>query len=263
MDNVPIIDESRDKWSFKIMKAVRHAKIMAKNPEDTRQVYYIRDALRLPVFYQHAVKFLQSPMGQEIYEREYDLASILDDPDRLSLFPVDTVGYQYYAFMVEEGLSAKGLVTAYDDFASSVTKYDDRVNWYLERQRDTHDLMHILTGYGRDNVGEQCLLGFSDSQCPSLGALFIAYVGGAVVRPKLPSHIKLFQAIKEGRRNGKKADIIAHQMIEPILHMPLDDARAMLNIAQPILYLHSISQIEANGVNPFDILQTQNKFNRS
>lgn len=259
MVNIPIIDARRKKYRFNIIKAVRHAKIMKANPEDTRQVYHIRDALRTPAFYRHAVDFLTSPMGQKIYDQEYDLAALIDDPDRLSQFPKNTLGYQYYNFMAAENLSAKGLVAAYDDFANGAQKYDDRVNWYLERQRDTHDLMHVLTGYGRDNVGEQCLLGFSHSQCPSLGALFIAYVGGAAVRPKLPLNLKLFQSIGEGRRNGRKAHIVAHQMIADILPMPLDEARAMLNIPVPELYLQSLAQIEQHGINPFDILQTQGK----
>lgn len=259
MVNRIIINPSREKWSFKIIKAIRHGKMMARNPEDTRQVYHIRDALRMPAFYKQAAEFLQSPMGQKIYDAEHDLASMLDDSDHLSQFPHDTVGYKYYAFMAKEGLSTKGLVAAYDDFAQSVHTYDDRVNWYLERQRDTHDLMHILTGYGRDNVGEQCLLGFSDSQCPSLGALFIAYVSGAAIRPKLPFKLKLYKSIGEGRRNGKAAHIVAHQMIRDILPMPLDNARAMLNIPKPRLYLKSLAQIRDAGVNPFDILQTQNK----
>src|SRR3546814_16483062 len=53
--------------------------------------------------------------------------------------------------------------------------YPDLVQWYGYRLRDTHDLMHVLTGYGRDALGEQCVLLFTHGQNPSHGHLLLGY----------------------------------------------------------------------------------------
>ena len=36
--------------------------------------------------------------------------------------------------------------------------------WMGERLRDIHDLFHVITGYGRDALGELCLLAFTNAQ---------------------------------------------------------------------------------------------------
>jgi len=62
------INSSRKRWSLGILKAIRHAKIMTKNPEDTRSTYHIRGALRMPAFYAHAISFIESDIGRKIYD---------------------------------------------------------------------------------------------------------------------------------------------------------------------------------------------------
>ncbi len=254
------ISLSRKRWSFGMLKAIRHAKIMTKNPEDTRSAYHIRGALRMPAFYTHAISFIESDIGRKIYNEEHNLADLLDDPERLSKMPVGSVGYTYWTYMIEEGLSAKDLRKAYYSYTKTVPSYDDRIEWYLERQCDTHDLIHVLTSYRTDNLGEQCLLGFSDSQCPSLGALFIAYAGGFAISTKLPSAVSVFTPIREGRSNGRKAKIIAHQRIKELLPVPLERAREMLNISKPIVYHENFAKIQTHDIDPYDILENHNKY---
>src|SRR3546814_8645278 len=76
--------------------------------------------------------------------------------------------------MEREGLTAQGLVDESLKFRHGKPRHDDKMELYGDRLRDTHDLFHILTGYGRDALGEQCVLAFSYSQTPSWGTLFIA-----------------------------------------------------------------------------------------
>ena len=40
-----------------------------------------------------------------------------------------------------------------------------------------HDLWHVVTGYGRDELGEACLLAFTYAQNKNRGVGFIAFVG--------------------------------------------------------------------------------------
>ena len=73
------------------------------------------------------------------------------------------------------------------------------IEWYGWRNRDTHDLLHVLTGYGRDAVGEQCVLAFTYGQSPAPAHLFIAYAGGYNVKKTIQTKAPIFRAINEAR----------------------------------------------------------------
>src|SRR3546814_16494227 len=92
------------------------------------------------------------------------LPALLDDHDALRRLPEGSVGRVYVDFMEREGLTAQGLVDESLKFRRGKPSHDDMLELYGNRLRATHDLFHILTGYGRDALGEQCVLAFSYSQ---------------------------------------------------------------------------------------------------
>ena len=59
----------------------------------------------------------------------------------------------------------------------SIRNLDEDLLLFANRQRDMHDLWHTLTDYGRDELGEVCLLAFTCAQSPNRGIAFIALVG--------------------------------------------------------------------------------------
>ena len=54
---------------------------------------------------------------------------------------------------------------------------DESIAKYGKRLRDQHDLWHVVTGYGRDELGELCLLGFTYAQTKNRGVGLIVLVG--------------------------------------------------------------------------------------
>src|SRR5207244_538961 len=79
----------------------------------------------------------------------------------LRAVPAGSLGRAYHEFMVEEDLSAEGLVAQ-----SQIPRpaMSDDVTWFRERSREMHDLLHIVAGYGRDPLGEACVTAFSFAQ---------------------------------------------------------------------------------------------------
>ena len=73
--------------------------------------------------------------------------------------PSGSLGRAYFDFVSEENLSAEGLVEA-SKIRVTPPPADD-VTWFRERNREMHDLLHVVTGYGRDPLGEACLVAFS------------------------------------------------------------------------------------------------------
>ncbi|MEO1731459.1 MAG: Coq4 family protein [Pseudomonadota bacterium] len=121
------------------------------------------------------------------------------------------------------------------------------MQWYFNRVRDTHDLFHVLTTYGRDAMGEACLLGFSYSQNYNKGALFIGYAGAREIKKISGTKAPLLSAVREGQRLGKAAGKIVHEDIEALMREDIDEARARLGIGQPVIYRECLRQLEREG----------------
>lgn len=255
MADLPLIHPDRhDAVNFQPMKAMRHFRKLIKDKEDTEQVFHIIKALNGRSFIRRADRFWKSPRGREVLGSKQSLINRLDNHDNLRKFPLGSVAHAYCDFMESEGLTAQGLADEYDKFADSRGNFDDLFERYSNRLRDTHDLFHVLTGYGRDPLGEQALLGFSYSQNTNLGVLFIAYAGAREMKKGLPSSVPIFGAIREGQRHGKLAKKIAHADINALLKLPLEEARAQLNIKPPVTYNRALDMMRADGLDPYDLL---------
>jgi ubiquinone biosynthesis protein COQ4 len=155
--------------------------------------------------------------------------------------------------MEQEGLTAQGLVDEYEKFADKGERFNDLLELYGNRQRDTHDLSHVLTGYGRDALGEQCVLAFTYSQNPNPGVLFIAYAGGREIKRGMKD-VPIYSAIREAQNNGKAALKIAHQDIRALLAEPLAAARKRIGIGEPTLYNRAHEIMRSGGVDPYDLM---------
>jgi ubiquinone biosynthesis protein COQ4 len=157
--------------------------------------------------------------------------------------------------MRKEGLSAAGLVEASQ--LPGVSSYRDKLQWLSDRLRDTHDLVHVLTGYGRDALGEQCVLGFTSAQYHDWTEWFIAWAGAVELATKVKSDAPVFAAIAEARRHGRAAAAIYRQDIRALLAEPLDLARKRLGIAEPTRYLRAHARYRAKGLDPYQLFAAQ------
>ncbi|MBL0769945.1 hypothetical protein JI743_14130 [Sphingopyxis sp. DHUNG17] len=254
MTTIPLSHPDRTDTGFRPLKAWHHFRKLIADKEDTEQVFHIIEALRDRRFEKATQAFFATPEGQkQLAERPY-LPAMLDNHDALRKLPEGSVGRTYVDFMEREGLTAQGLVDEFDKFRRGQPRYNDMLELYGNRLRDTHDLFHILTGYGRDALGEQCVLAFSYSQNPSWGTLFIAWAGAREIRKGFGNRYPIYAAVREGQRIGRAAQPIAHQDIAALLAEPLDVARARLGIAEPATYKQVHAMMRADGIDPYDLL---------
>ncbi|MEM1087282.1 MAG: Coq4 family protein [Pseudomonadota bacterium] len=217
--------------------------------EDTSQVFYIIEALNGDAARKDFQRFVSTPIGMEMLKRREYLPDILDNHAEIEKLPAGTVGRAYLDFMRSEGLSAAGLVKE-SEMRGDRDIYDDDLLWFYNRLRDTHDLEHVLTGYGRDALGEATLLRYSHSQAGGMGISFIAFMGAREVAKYAPKGSNIAGVVKEAKRNGKGAQRVAEQDIPALLAEPIDQARARMNIPEPVLYKKALSRFETEGVDP-------------
>ena len=182
---------------------------------------------------------------------------ILDDHARLRQMPKGSFAHAYCDFMEREGLTAAGLVEASGDTRNGMEMLEDGVEWYGDRLRDTHDILHILTGYGRDTLGEQCVLAFLFHQRPSPGHLFVAWAGTLLMKVKLRTRAPILGALLEARRHGRLTQRIVEQPILDLLPMQLDEVRARLNVRTPSKYLATLDIFREESIDPHAFLAKQ------
>lgn len=237
-----------------IRAAVHHFRELLKDKEDTSHVFKIFEALPSSRFVPLARAFTLSREGQRVRESEPYLPAILDDHDALRLLPAGSVGQAYCDFMEREGLTAAGLVEEGARAWPDRPRYGDLIEWYAGRRRDTHDLLHVLTGYGRDALGEQCVLAFTYGQNGGFAHLFIAYLGALNVKKSVRSKAPVLRAVRQAHRMGAGAPRVAEMPIRQLLKMPLGEARTLIKVGEPSAYHRCHELWRERGINPYDLL---------
>jgi ubiquinone biosynthesis protein COQ4 len=241
---------------YRPLRAVRSFQALIKDKEDTSLVFKIFESLPSKTFLPRVRDLALSERGEYLRATEPRLPEILDDHAALRRTPKGSLAHAYCDFMEAEGLSAAGLVAEAERLGRK--KYPDLVQWFMERSRDTHDLFHVLTGYGRDALGEQCVLLFTHGQSPSQGHLLIGYAGAANIKKMVRgSKAPVFGAVRQAQRTGKGAPRLIDQSIRELLTQPLDEVRAALRIPQPTLYRECHRVWRAEGIDPYDMLATK------
>ena len=252
--DLPLRDPARQKLPMRPAKAWHHFRELLKDKERTEEVFYIFEALPWSGFFDTAIAFCTSPRGIAIRKAEPALVPLLDDHAALRRMPPGSLAHAYCDFMEAEGLSAQGLVDEYAKFRGSRPVFNDQIEWYGERTRDIHDLLHVLTGYGRDALGEACVLAFTYSQQPSIAHLFIGYMAGLNIRQNTKGAAPVLRAIREGQRLGKACPRLVEQSIRELLALPVDEARRRLNITPAHHYAKAHAVWREGGVDPYNLL---------
>ncbi len=254
MTNAPYTVKSFEKRRRRPIKAFKHFRKLIANKEDTTQVFYVIEALNGNSFQKRFVKFANSEKGQERLKENRYLPKLLDNHEWLRTLPEGSLGRAYLDFMSTEGLTAQGLVDEYDRSGINRDFGHSEMNIYGDRSRDTHDMLHVLTGFGRDALGEASVLGYSYSQHGGLGVLFIAYGAAWEVRKTAPKGAPVLKSVHEARRIGKKAKDIVYEDLMALLPLPLEEVRAKLGIDLPTQYHAVHAKMRESGIDPYEVI---------
>ncbi|HEY4344388.1 MAG TPA: Coq4 family protein [Parvibaculum sp.] len=216
------------------LKAWRAIKALIADKEDTGQVFKVIDALSGNADDRMYNRFMATETGQRVVAEKRDLITLLNDRERLKHLPEGTLGRSYYEFMAEENLTADGLVEA----SNEAPRRNDRPESAMifgDRMRDSHDLWHVTTSYGRDGLGELSQLAFYYAQTRNRGIGFIVLMGAHVANKEAPK-VGVWRAVREGYRLGKKAKWFPAADWEALLEKPLEEVRATLGMGVPATY---------------------------
>ncbi len=252
LDGTVFRDPARPMPRRDVRRALRKFGELVKDKENTALVFDIYEALPSKSHLPRARALTLSETGERLRAEEPFLPPILDDHASLRKLPAGSVAHAYCDFMEAEGLSAAGLVAESEKHGRP--RYDDLVQWYGFRQRDTHDLMHVLTGYGRDALGEQCVLLFTHGQQPAPGHLLLGYAGAYNIVKTVRSKAPVWRAVREAHRLGKACPPLIAMSIRELLAMDLTAAREKLGITPAVWYRKCHEVWRSEGIDPYDLL---------
>ncbi|WP_404336344.1 Coq4 family protein [Sphingomonas sp. MMS12-HWE2-04] len=219
------------------------------NGDDTEQVFKIMRALNGDVTQRNYRKLLTMPNGGKLAYRRLELAERLSDRHWIDGFAEGTVGGTYRSFLDATGYSAQGLAeVSLNAIGGEGLEIEHPYVWMGRRERDIHDLWHVLTGYKADeHLGEACLVAFSYAQTGGLGWALIA-AGAALKSLRVTGKRDFLKAVLEGYRHGKRAAWLHGEDYEALLAEPLDAARRRLRIEPPVAYRVAQASLAAQGL---------------
>jgi ubiquinone biosynthesis protein COQ4 len=210
--------------------ALRALLELARDPDDLPQVFKIIDALPGRGIERIHARMLTTASGRELLASRPDLGARLADRATLAALPDGTLGHGYATLTARAGITAEGIVEASMAAGDAPVPESPEVQFAGERMRDSHDLWHVVTGYGTDVVGELALLAFTFAQAPHLG---IGLICGFAMLHRVP---EINTTMKLAYRRGKRAAYLPAVAWERELARPLDEVRTRLLVGPPPSY---------------------------
>jgi ubiquinone biosynthesis protein COQ4 len=211
--------------AFRALAAAR------RNPDDTASGVKLIVSLEgrsLERFFQ---RVRCDPAGAALLQARPSLFALLNDRGSLAMRPQGSLGRAYLDWTEAEQITAAGLAATAEIWFPEYGLSDDR-RFVMERYRDMHDLWHVLTGYGRDLIGELALLTFSLVQVHHTG-LVLPVVFGYLRHVLDPCRRGL---LNDAWWRARRAAWLPVQDWERLLECPLDQVREALRVGPPPVY---------------------------
>ena len=217
------------------LKALIAMQRLLRDPDDTGQVFRIIEALSGDTISKPVTRLRSVPEGIKLLKNKPDIVDVLNDRDALKAMPEGSIGRSYYNFVHLENLSADGLVASSHEASRDYRMFSDDERWTADRLRDIHDLQHVMTGYGRDPIGELSLLSFMTTQVQNRGIDFIIRMAKRKFQKEMPE-LNVDALIDEGRSLGLNAAWMLAIPWEKRLAEPLEAVRRELGFQPPVRY---------------------------
>src|SRR5262249_49043102 len=118
-------------------------------------------------------QFRATPAGRDLLQRRPDFRTFCRNKEMLWACPPESLGRRYVEFLTIHGLNEEHYLGAVIEQAAPFADDPERA-WFHTRVDASHDIRHVLTGYGPEFLGEVCLLWFRFGQIRHFGILTLA-----------------------------------------------------------------------------------------
>ncbi|TWH54878.1 Coq4 family protein [Dulcicalothrix desertica] len=176
--------------------------------------------IKMPAFELAVNKMKSNPEQAAIIKQRYMAPHY--NLEVLKEYPKDSLGYTYAAYIIEKGLNP--------DFYSHI-KINSDASYIEARLGQTHDIWHLITGYGTTIIDEIALQAFHIAQFPyPCATVYLANFLLAFTLWNPEMLVQTINAIEEGLRMGKNAKSLFAQRWEDNWEKSISQWRAELNV---------------------------------
>lgn len=230
-------EEKRFSTEMRPFTAIAATTQFLMDVEQTHHVFRLTDALDCAQNERNFQRFLATETGARLDTERFDLVEFLSDRARLESYPAGSVGREYINFLDRENLDLRMLIAAEQAAERAYAHLDERRCKFIAAGTANHDLLHILTGYNREPIGEALLLAFTAQQ---FGLRGIAMLSHLMLMREWAGHPgwPVLRMLGEAKTLARNMTWIAEIDWRNILPLPLDEARARLRLARPETFLN-------------------------
>ena len=194
-----------------------------QHPDDLQSVYAVAASVQgSPLAAQMMRHMLAQPGIAAMIQEQWRPAPI--NLDALEQLPAGSLGHCYASQLKSQGITPDTLIDP-----APITSDQEFI---VHRLKETHDIVHVLTGFGVDGVGEIGLQAFNLAQNRSPLAVLLIFGGMLKTLQDDRPLEALLHAISRGFEMGLKADCVVACKLEDAWERPLSEWRAELKLPQ-------------------------------
>ena len=204
-----------------ILRSLYYAIRIGINPENTKMVFKLSNAVRNPRLKNQMIDALKmQPEVAKVFEQKPENPKL--QMQTLAKYPHGSLGQHLYHFLEKNQLDP-GIFPNYN----GPSDFD----YFRTRMGQTHDFRHVLTGYSRDVEGEVAIQAFDYAQIKQpLPAILCAVALFKAALTSSEQLAKIFDAIVSGYQMGKQACNLFATDLNTYMATPLEDVRTALKI---------------------------------
>jgi ubiquinone biosynthesis protein COQ4 len=211
------------------IRALRALRELLAYPDRTEKAFEIFLALDGDSEERRFRRLLADPQGAQLVAERPSLLDRLGDRAGLAALPDGSLGRAYLAYLERTGLDLKSEMEAHAAaIGQRLPVLDSAREWYRVRGILLHDLWHVLTEYGTDDLGEAALLAFTHAQVGGRANRFLMV--GATLRAAAGQGIGFVRYMVQAWRRGRRARRLIALPYEALLAEPLDNVRQLAAI---------------------------------
>jgi ubiquinone biosynthesis protein COQ4 len=198
----------------------RALRILEKKPDDSVAAPVLNASIDGEVFERQVATLGQTADGREILSTR---PCMRDGADLtvLAAMPDGTLGRALARYYQDNGILP---------FETPYPTHKD-VDYLIKRYRETHDLVHVLTDYGTDALGEMELQAFAAGNLGLRTSVMILVFAAILMPHGLPPVWKYAGKLWAAYRRGRASKNILRPYYERYFSWSLDDARSAIELA--------------------------------
>jgi ubiquinone biosynthesis protein COQ4 len=218
-------------------RGFRALRALLRDPDDTAKAIDVSFAIGTRDFERSFQRFVSSGAGRVLLAERPSLADALSDRTVLARMHPDSLGRAYLEYLDENGFRAMGLVELEHETQARWEREDGLPSldplriWFRDRVTLAHDLSHVVTGYGTDDLGEATLLAFSQAQLGGR-ANGLLTAGAALEVFRMLGFRWVSYALRAWRRGWRAASLVALPW-EELLPLRLATVRRLARLGAP------------------------------